>query len=151
MKKIKKIKTPPHGGASAAAWEHHLKPHQKEELAEYHRLLQEHKQVVGKKILTALVIINLALAIFSVVFTFNFVLLVIRVAPSVILYLRFSWSKVVFLLGTLISIFIVSTIWATITEAGIVSIVAAISGIAVMLVTSLLIFANEALSDYMYK
>lgn len=146
-----KVKTPPRGGDAAAAWEHHLKPHEKEALAEQYRAEQARKLAFGKKMTHLIVAVNAGLAVGSIFTGFDPVVFGARVLMCIALFLGAPGIKMLFAGGAFLCVIILSRVWMLPDGSETYQIVFSIIESAVLIVSSIIIIVDENISDYLYK
>lgn len=150
MKRKPTVKAPPRGGDAAAAWEHHLKPEDKEQLAEQYRTEQARKMNLGKTVVLLIVAVNAVLAFVSIFTGFNAILFGARVLMCIALFLGAPGIKPLFAAGALVSVIIISGNWLNPGDAPMYRVVFNIIDSACLIVSSLILFVDENVSDYLY-
>ena|GEM_PF-2704782 len=148
--KKNKIKTPPRGGDAAAAWEHHLKPHEKEALAQEYQAQQAQKLELGKKVLLLIVSVNAGLAVASIFTGFNAILFGARLLMCLALFLCAPGIKLLFPVGALASVVMLSAVWMNPADSETFSVVFSVVETACLIVSSLILLIDENVSEYIY-
>lgn len=149
--KKKKTQIPQIGGDAAAAWDHHLTPEAKEALGLAYEQEQLVNQQFGKYLVVGTAIFNICLALAMAITHLNIAALIVQVVISVVLFLGIPGVKAFFAAGAATILFLVATAWPDAAESGVVSVVFASINCLTLIVSSVILFANDYASDYLYS
>ncbi|MCL2078540.1 MAG: hypothetical protein FWH17_01710 [Oscillospiraceae bacterium] len=151
MKRKPAVKTPPRGGDAAAAWDHNLKPHEKEKLVEVYREEQARKMNAGRTAALTIAALNAAFAIASLIMGAEIIICAARLVISAGLYFGVPGIRIIFAAGTLVFLILLIGAGINANEAGIFMPVFKITDGVLMAASAITMFASETMSDYFYS
>lgn len=109
------------------------------------------KYLNGKKIVTAICISNIIIAIVSLGINFNFISLIISIGLTIGLYFGISWVRYFFAINAVSALFYATTILTSGQNLGLPVTMFCIISAVYCTAIAICLFINESVSDFLYS
>ena len=128
-----------------------LKNVTKEQALRNFEIKQERQMRIGRIIVFIIALVNIISSIFSAFVEFNFISLIVQIALSIALFSGVTWVRYFFAVGTALSaVFGLYALFTT-AELPIFSVVYVLAITLFSIISSILLFANKCVDEFLYS